>query len=1158
MLYNFKNGLRAVVVGIFFALLLHGDGVHAVIANGAAAVNVLGQSDGTNFASPQPIYTKSGSHDSPNRWGLNNPTGMVFDAAHHRLFVSDATNNRVLIYTLNTDNTLPDRMPDYVLGQANFVSNSATVTQSGMSNPAGLAYDGVSNRLFVADNTNRRVLIFDVSSTTNGQNAIHVLGQANFTSNVSTTTQSGMNAPSALALDETGNRLFVGETNNRRVTVFDVTTTTIADGQNAIHVLGQANFTSSVVSNTQSGINIATGLAYDSANSRLFVSQSGNNRVSIFDVASITDGENAVSVLGQTTFTGTAAASTQAGMSAPRGLVYDNSGERLFVAQSGNNRVTVYTVTTTVANGAAAINVLGQSTFTAGSATTTQAGLSGPQVALAYDSGNNMLYVPDSSNNRVMIFDVASITDGENAVNVLGQSDGTSLSNPQPLYTKAGTNDSPNRFGFSSAYNVALDTVHHRFFMADRGNNRVLVYNLNNDNTFPDRVPDYVLGQSTFTSNAAAVTQSGMTAPSSLAYDSTRDWLFVGQDAAHRVTVYDVGSITDGESAIHVLGQADFTSSGSTTTQSGMNTPQALAYDSANQRLFVGIFSTARVLVFDVASITDGENAVNVLGQSSYTSTSFTVSQSSTVSPGGLLYDGDHNRLFVAGNNRVIVFDVTDITNGENGVALLGQSNYASSTAATTQSGMNGAAGLAYDRVNQRLFVGNYLASRITVYDVAAITDGEDATHVLGQYNFTSTGASTTANGLSLPQGLAYDEGNQLLYVAEASNHRVSVFDVEPDAAPLANAAGTPVVTALATSSLGVTINTNGNTSDVRYAIRNVTTASYVTASGTATSTPVYFVSSSWSGSVLGLSPNSAYQFVAIARNIDNIDAATSSTSTVVYTLADVPENVTSTSATSDSVTVSWSGNASEYYVENASASTTSGYVTSTSYTFGGLGCNATYYFRVKGRNGDGVETAFSESTLLSVGACTSGGGTVHIGGMVTSTGGGGGGYTAPAVQSIITPPAPTALYPAIPQLLWPQDLPLPTSTSPLTPVVLPVREAFLTPAVPTSAVRIIRLPSASMLKPGRSFSYTYSYTNPLATGQTIRVVREVMGERSGRSIVNGFGTRSILARESFSFTATHLIPRTAVPGAYILRIRVYDALGRLIDHNSFRMEITK
>jgi DNA-binding beta-propeller fold protein YncE len=111
----------------------------------------------------------------------------------------------------------------------------------GGSGEIGLAhaYDAVDNFLHVVDHSNNRVLVFNVApgSIANGENASYVLGQTNFTTAAGATTQSGMRLPSGLDYDATYTRLFVGDSSNNRVMVFNVAPGTIANGENAAYVL---------------------------------------------------------------------------------------------------------------------------------------------------------------------------------------------------------------------------------------------------------------------------------------------------------------------------------------------------------------------------------------------------------------------------------------------------------------------------------------------------------------------------------------------------------------------------------------------------------------------------------------------------------------------------------------------------------------------------------------------------------------------------------------------------------------------------------------------------------------------------------------------------------------------------------------------------------
>src|SRR5687767_4528090 len=115
----------------------------------------------TGLSAPSPVYTKFTAHDGPNRLGLSLHTMStpVIDRTHNRLFISDTNNSRVLVYSLTSTGAFVDRIPDSVLGQANFYTNTVATTQAGMSSPYGLAYDATNNRLFVAHSGNNRVTI---------------------------------------------------------------------------------------------------------------------------------------------------------------------------------------------------------------------------------------------------------------------------------------------------------------------------------------------------------------------------------------------------------------------------------------------------------------------------------------------------------------------------------------------------------------------------------------------------------------------------------------------------------------------------------------------------------------------------------------------------------------------------------------------------------------------------------------------------------------------------------------------------------------------------------------------------------------------------------------------------------------------------------------
>jgi DNA-binding beta-propeller fold protein YncE/type II secretory pathway pseudopilin PulG len=377
-------------------------------------------------------------------------------------------------------NQTPPLIPTYTKGDGN--NGEGSVNSNGLANPSAFTVgsDFVGVRyLFVADRDNNRVLVYTLQSGTGlltDPSPDFVLGQSTFTSNTAPNppTSSSMNAPSGVGYDPEANLLFVADTGNNRVLVFQLATG-LTNNKSASFVLGQSTFTSNTAPNppTSSSMNAPSGVGYDSASStnRLFVADTGNNRVLVFNItASLASGQAAIRELGQpsgTAFTSTLAPNppTSSSMNAPSGVAYSSTGTRLYVSDGGNNRVLSFNVSS-ISNGKAAVNVLGQSTFTSNTAPNppTSSSMNAPS-GVATNSSNTKLYTVDSMNNRALLFDLATVTNGEAAVKVFGQD--------SFLANGAATT----QLGLRSPVGTLYDSTNNKLFISDSGNNRFLIFN---------------------------------------------------------------------------------------------------------------------------------------------------------------------------------------------------------------------------------------------------------------------------------------------------------------------------------------------------------------------------------------------------------------------------------------------------------------------------------------------------------------------------------------------------------------------------------------------------------------------------------------------------------------------------------------------------------
>jgi len=795
-----KGKAHSLVVALTAFSLCSGPKLFA-FGDGQPSSGVLGQID----FNEHPLFTRGGEDNGPSIRGFHLPMDMKLDPVRHRLFVADELNSRILVFNLDSENNLVRWIPDHVLGQPNFQSAVRGPSRSVMSLPGSLLIDDVHARLFVSDTGNNRVLIFDVSQVSDGQKALNVLGQPDFSSNSPSDSMSRLNSPGGLAYDHVSSRLFISDTGNNRVLVFDLRT--LKDGMPAGLIAGGEDVRLKGAASHANEIHSPQGLVYDALNQRLFVSDSGNNRVLLFQDR---PGENeewvAEKVLGQRDLSSTVAGAGRNKLKDPQGLTYDSANAKLFVSDGGNNRILIFGVSALV-NGQNAENVLGQGDFQSTDAAVSQNQMDYPR-GLAYDETGSRLFVADggsdfSSNNRILVFSLNRIRDGQNAAGVLGQLDAFD----RPLFSKGGANNSPNDQGFHFPSNVAVDPVRHHLFVSDRLNNRVLVFKLDSHNKLVSLTADHVLGQPGFTSGGLSAGEDGMSDPQGLACDSVGGRLFVADSANNRVLVYDVEKeLLNGEKAVAVLGQEDFRARGAATSQREMTSPRGLAYDPVKFRLFVsdgGIApgSSGRVLVFDVVSVSNGQKAINVLGQEGFTSAPPASDGSAMDVPQGLAYDSSHCRLFVAdggnklmGHNRVLVFDVSTIENGKPAIGAIGQPDLQTNLRGHGADQLNDPNGLAYDPSHSRLFVSDSGNNRVLVFDVSGGTGTPRAAGLLGRADASDkkdspakapgetepeepSRGSVNQFSLNFPQGVAYNNDNGLMFVADAGNNRVLVFD---------------------------------------------------------------------------------------------------------------------------------------------------------------------------------------------------------------------------------------------------------------------------------------------------------------------------------------------------------------------------------------------
>ena len=674
--------------------------------------------------------------------GLLFPAGVAIDnsSSPPHLYVADQNNNRVLGW-LNAQSFSNGAPADIVIGEPNFFAVAPPAASGGrqcpvasalnLCFPRGVAVDSHGN-LYVADTSYNRVLEYQTPFVSKGR-ADLVLGQGgNFTTsdcNPALIAADSLCGPVAVALDASGN-LYVSDSGNNRVLEYNNPLS--ADGK-ADLVFGQSGSFATGLCN-KGGIGAATlcsptGLAVDPTGN-LYVADSANNRVLMYDKPLTSRSTSANLVLGQSGFTGSlcnpSGSATSAGLCQPAYVALDAAGD-VFVSDNGNSRVLEFKAP--LSSGQGAGGVFGQTGSFTSSACNTGGSVKATNLCspagLAMDSAGD-LFVSDTGNSRLLQF-----TKPFAASPVAAREAG------QPDFTH-GTANRVDAHGLSAASSVAIDqsVTPHRLYLADTNNNRVLAW-ANSASAFANLPADLVIGQPDPMSTTCG--SSNLCNPNAVAVDRSGN-VYVADTSDNRVVIYD-SPFTNGISPDVIL----------STTQ-----PAGVAID-AQGNLFVTSLRQGTVTVYEPPLSSGQSPSLRVGGLCSLDPVHLTTKRASLCGPHAVAVDAA-GRMYVAdmGDNRVLEYD-HPLAAGTVPDRVFGQSdNFTSAVCGAGVSGLCLPTGVSVDE-SGKLFIADSGNSRVLEYNAPLLNSA--ATLVFGQ------GGDFTSN---IPNNVALSNSSLWFVLAQA------------------------------------------------------------------------------------------------------------------------------------------------------------------------------------------------------------------------------------------------------------------------------------------------------------------------------------------------------------------------------------------------------
>ena len=330
-----------------------------------------------------------------------------------------------------------------------------------LDNPTGVIVSTDGKEIYVVDKNNNRVNVFEddgdhdfeygtFCDTAQIQNCNDDADGANDDGD------GQFNNPLSIALDAFG-KYFVVDADNERIQVFD------DDGE------FQFKFGSSD-SGDDEYLGGAEGIVIQDGTRDIFVSNSERDSISVFNSAGSFEFDFD-SFDGNEEFRN------------PSSLIIDNTNDILFVADSGNDRIVMFELVTGSTCPNDTVEVVDGICFVKefGSSGDDEGEFDDPS-GLAFDHPNDLLYVADSDNDRIQVFEIIDGTTCPNGTEEV--EDGVCF------VEEFGTSGSGNG-QFDTPIGIALDLTNDLLFVADSDNDRIQAISLSSEPTVqtPDK-PD--------------------------------------------------------------------------------------------------------------------------------------------------------------------------------------------------------------------------------------------------------------------------------------------------------------------------------------------------------------------------------------------------------------------------------------------------------------------------------------------------------------------------------------------------------------------------------------------------------------------------------------------------------------------------------------------
>ena len=659
---------------------------------------------------------------------FDRPTDLAINNNGDKMYVVDRDNNRVKIYELTGGDNCPSGTDEIINDEVCYDESfgSSGSTDGRFDVPTDLAVSKDTGDVYVVDSDNNRVQKFE----SDGEFDLE-FGSS------SSSDDEYLGSPTAIAIDKKSDYIYVADSTTDSISAFDDD--------------GDWKFTFGESGSSDGDFRNPSGMVVNDSDQILYVADTENNRIQIFE---LTDGDNCPSgtdeiVNDEVCFVEEFGSSgnDDGEFDEPSGLAYDEDNDLLYVADTENNRIQVFEIvsgntcpsgTDEIIDGVCFVEEFGSSGNDDGE-------FNSPS-GLVIDEDNGVLYVADTDNHRIQ------------SLSVTGSGSSDSLSFFEEFGTQGSSSDD-----FDTPTDLTVGN-NDELYVVDRDNNRVKIYELTGGDNCPsgtdEIINDEVCYDESFGSSGS--TDGRFDVPTDLAVSKDTGDVYVVDSDNNRVQKFE----SDGEFDL------EFGSSSSSDDEY-LGSPTAIAIDKKSDYIYVADSTTDSISAFD-----DDGDWKFTFGESGSSDGDFR-------NPSGMVVNDSDQILYVADteNNRIQIFELTDGDNCPSGTDEIVNDEVCFveefGSSGNDDGEFDEPSGLAYDEDNDLLYVADTENNRIQVFEIVSGNTCPSGTDEIidGVCFVEEFGSSGNDDGeFNSPSGLSLDLENGKLYVADTDNHRIQVL----------------------------------------------------------------------------------------------------------------------------------------------------------------------------------------------------------------------------------------------------------------------------------------------------------------------------------------------------------------------------------------------